>query len=196
MATAITNARTLEWVDSSDGTQPVVKIYAEGTSETFNAGDLVIYDASEDGVVEIAQGDGGVFGDSTDDEVADVSAFLGIALTAATGTSGSQIEVLIPRPQDIFAAVMFATDFTTMSAPVIDDIGTLVDFIKADTANNFTVGVLRGTNAGLFAKVIDICRQDTELRGGAVGNEPTYSAGDRVLVKFQSSILDAAGYQA
>lgn len=195
MATSLSNAPTLEWAGASDGTQPVVKDYAEGTSETFNKGDLVVYDASEDGVVIAAQGDGGVFGDTDDDESADNTIHLGIALKDATGTSGSLIPVLLPRPQDFFAAVVYTTDNTTIAAPVIDDIGKLVDFIRGDSNNNTAVGILRGTG-GSWARVVDLNRQDTQFRGGTIGGEPTYSAGDRVLVRFQEDALAASGRQA
>jgi hypothetical protein len=74
----------------------------------------------------------------------------------------------------------------------VDDIGSLVDFIKGDSNNGSKTGVLRGT-AGLWARIVDISRQDSTFRGGSAGNEPTYSAGDRVIVQFQSAALTGGG---
>jgi len=193
MATSLSNIPALEWVGRPGNEGPRVVDYAEGTSETFKKGDLVVYDVSEDGLVIAAQGDGGVYGDTGDDEVADNVFNLGIALKDATGTAGSLIPVLLPTAEDEFTCVVFTTDNTTVAAPVGDDIGTLVDFIKADSANGLKTGVLRGT-AGLWAKVVDINPQDRSLRAGGVGAaEPTYSAGDRVIVRFQVAAITGKG---
>lgn len=192
MATTLSNIPALEWV-GTPGTSPLVRDYAEGTGEVFKKGDLVVYDVSEDGVVLAASGDGGVYGDTGNDEVADNVFNLGIALRDATGTAGSTIPVLLPTADDVFAAVVFSVDNTTVVAPVGDDIGTLVDFIKADSGNGLKTGVLRGT-AGLWAKIVDVSPQDRSLRGGGFGaSEPTYSAGDRVIVRFQSAALSGKG---
>lgn len=193
MATSLSNIPALEWVGRPGNEGPRVVDYAEGTSETFKKGDLVVYDVSEDGLVVAAQGDGGVYGDTGDDEVADNVFNLGIALKDATGTAGELIPVLLPTAEDEFTCVVFTTDKTTVAAPVGDDIGTLVDFIKADSANGLKTGVLRGT-AGLWAKVVDINPQDRSLRAGGVGAaEPTYSAGDRVIVRFQVAAITGKG---
>ena len=195
MATSIANTPALEWVGVPGVEGPDVREYAEGTSETFKKGDLVIFDRSEDGLVIVAQGDGGVYGDSDNNEVANDTDFIGIALKDASGTSGTRIPVLIPRASDRFAAAIFATDNTTVSAPVVDDIGTTVDFIKGDSNNGSKTGVLRGT-AGIWAIVEDICPQDRTLRAGEVGAEATYSNGDRVIVRFLPSALGQTGSQA
>lgn len=193
MATTLSNIPALEWVGTPGVEGPIVRDYAEGTGETFKKGDLVVYDVSEDGLVIAAQGDGGVYGDTGNDEVADNVFNLGIALKDATGTAGSLIPVLIPQSSDRFAAVIFATDNTTVTAPVGDDIGTLVDFIKADSNNGSKTGVLRGT-AGLWARIVDVSPQDRSFRAGGVGAaEPTYSAGDRVIVQFQAAALTGKG---
>lgn len=198
MATSIANAAPLEWVSSGDGTPPVVKDYAEGTSETFARGDLVIFDQSENGIVIKTQGDGGVYGDTGNDEVADVTSFLGIALKAATGTAGSLIPVLLPRPQDEFAAVLFSTDNTTLVAPDVDNIGQIVDLIKGDSNNNSATGVLEplGGNGELWAKIYDIVRQDRVKAAAGPGTEGTYAIGDRVIIRFQPSALGQIGTQA
>lgn len=198
MATSIANAHPLEWAGSSDGTQPVVKLYREGSSETFAKGDLVIFDQSESGLVVVAQGDGGVYGDSDNDESADTTNFLGIALKAASGTAGTLIDVLIPRPQDYFAATLFATDNTTVVAPDEDNIGQILDLIKGDSNNNSATGVLEENTGGggTWVKVVDLDRQGTTFRGGTIGGEPTYAVGDRVIVRFQESALDGTGAQA
>ena len=193
MATSLSNLPALEWVGRPGVEGPEVRDYAEGTSETFKKGDLVVYDVSEDGLVVAAQGDGGVYGDTGNDEVADNVFNLGIALQDASGTAGTLISVLIPSQSDRFAAAIFSTDNTTVAAPVGDDIGTLVDFIKGDTNNGSKTGVLRGT-AGLWAKIVDISAQDRSFRSGGVGAaEPTYSAGDRVIVEFQVAALSGKG---
>ena len=197
MATSLANASPLEWAGASDGTQPIVRLYSEGTSETFVKGDLVIYDASENGIVQVTQGDGGVYGDSDDDEVANGTAHLGIAMEDASGTAGTLLSVLLPRPQDFFSAVLFSTDNTTIAAPDTDNIGTSVDFIKGDTNNNAVTGVLEGTTAGIWANIVGISEQDVLFRGGTPGQGmETMSAGDRVIVRFQPSALSAEGYQA
>lgn len=195
MATSLSNAPTLEWVgDPQVG--PYIVTYPEGTSETFKKGDLVIFDRSEDGLVVVAQGDGGVYGDSDNNEVADDTNFLGIALADASGTAQTEIAVLIPRPDDVFSAAICLTDNTTLTAPVVDDIGTTVDLIKFDSNNGSKTGVLRGTS-GITAVIVDINPQDRMLRGQGLGTaEPTYSAGDRVLFRFLPSALGQAGSQA
>lgn len=192
MATSLSNIAALEWVGPAN-LQPLIVDYAEGTGETFKKGDLVVYDLSENGVVIMTQGDGGVYGDADNDEVATLIDNIGIAQRDATGTAGSLIPVIKPRPfVDLFAATIFATDNTTVTAPVVDDIGSSVDFIKGDSNNGSKTGVLRGT-AGVWAQVVDISRQDSTFRGGSVGNEPTYSNGDRVIVTFQYNILAKDG---
>ena len=193
MATTLSNCPALEWVGTPGTEGPVVRDYPEGTGETFKKGDLVVYDASEDGLVVAAQGDGGVYGDTGNDEVADNVFNLGIAQKDASGTAGTLIPVLLPRQEDEFACAIFTTDNTTVAAPVGDDIGTLVDFIKGDSNNGSKTGVLRGT-AGLWARIVDVSPQDRSFRGGGQGaGEPTYSAGDRVIVRFQSAALSGKG---
>ena len=192
MATSLANLPALEWVGPPGVEGPDVVDYPEGTSETFKKGDLVLFDLSEDGLVVMTQGDGGVYGDGDNDEVATVVTNIGIALQDASGTAGTLIPVLKPRQMDRFACAIFATDNTTVTAPVVDDVGSLVDFIKGDSNNGSKTGVLRGT-AGLWAKVVDISAQDRSHRGGIPGSEPTYSAGDRVIVQFQVAALTAGG---
>lgn len=195
MATAISNASSLEWHGASDGSQPVIRLYPEGTSETFKKGDLVVFDQSENGLVVVPQGDGGVYGDTgtADDEVADVYTMLGIALEDASGTAGTLLQVLIPRPNDFFTCVLFSTDNTTIVAPDIDNIGNAVDLIKGDSNNNLVTGVLEN-NTGTWGQIVDINPQDTSARGGTIGATlPTYSAGDRVVFRFFPSALSATG---
>jgi len=195
MATALSNAPTIAWANSGDGTQPHIAQYPEGTSETFKKGDFVVFGQSENGLVIAPEGDGGVIGDSTHDEVADTFSLLGIALQDASGTAGTLISVLIPRATDRFSCVLYSTDNTTIVAPDIDNIGNAVDFIRGDTNNNFAVGVLEANlTSGGWAKIVDICHQDTTFRGGTVGATlPTYSAGDRVLVQFLPAALSYTG---
>lgn len=192
MATSLSNCPALEWVGPPGASGPDIVLYAEGTGETFKKGDLVIQDLSENGIVIMTQGDGGVYGDADNDEVATVVTNIGIALQDASGTAGTKIAVLKPRSQDRFACAIFATDNTTVTAPVVDDIGSLVDFIKGDSNNGSKTGVLRGT-AGLWARIVDISPQDRTHRSGEYGSEPTYSAGDRVIVQFQSAALTGGG---
>lgn len=177
----------IEWVKNAGGLSPSVRDYPEGTSETFKKGALVIYDVSEDGVVEVTRA-AGVPSDQN---------FLGIALKDATGTAGKRIPVLLPRSGDIFKASLASAEATDV-APVGDDRGKLFGLIKRSTgtpAGSYVVD----NSVTTWVKVIDINPEDVSKRGldllAALATG--FTAGeDSVLFEFQEAVLDNAGSQA
>lgn len=177
----------IEWVSNSGGLSPDIREYPEGTSETFKKGALVIFDQSEDGVVEVARA-AGVPADQN---------FLGIALKDATGTAGKIIPVLIPRSGDVFKASLASAEATAV-APSGDDRGRLYGIIKRSTGTPAGSYVLDNANT-TWVKVIDINPEDVTKRGGdlVAGTLPTMTADDDALLfRFQEGVLDNAGSQA
>ena len=178
----------IEWVYNEGGVGPLIREYPEGTSETFLRGALVIYDRSEDGVVEVTVASG----------VPSTTVHLGIALRAATGTAGSRIPVLIPRSGDVFKATL-ASDENTQVAPQTDDRGQLYGLIKlasGGTAGHFVVN----TGAATWVKVIDVNPEDLAKRGLdplVVQAQANFTAGsDGVIFRIIESVLAASGSQA
>lgn len=171
--------QTLTWVKNSRGTPALVRTFPEGASETFKKGALLHYDESENGVVEVARTAG----------VPDAATLLGIALEDATGTSGTDIDVLIPGVDDVFV-VAVASDADTPEAPTIDMIGDLVGIVKLSTTGGAGTEYVANSAATTFAKVIGFYGPDQEKRGGI---NATFSAGDRVLIQFISSVVSSDG---
>jgi len=177
-------AYAIEWVKNAAGKPANIRDYPEGTSETFKKGALVIYDRSEDGVVEVALA-AGVPSDQN---------FLGIALKAATGTAAKPIPVLLPQSGDIFKATL-ASNETTDAAPTGDDRGQLRGLIKKSADGKFVVD----TGNTTWVKVLDINPQDVTKRGLDIvaALASGFTAGeDGVLFQFQEGVLDNAGGQA
>ncbi|MGH9425478.1 MAG: hypothetical protein ACRD2L_04125 [Terriglobia bacterium] len=177
-------AVAIEWVKNEGGAGPRIRDYPEGTSETFKKGALVIYDRSEDGVVEVAVSSG----------VPSDANFLGIALKAATGIAGNRIPVLIPRSGDTFKASV-ASDQTTGVAPIGDHRGQLFGIIKLSADSKFVLDSATTSHV----KIIDINPEDVTKRGlelnGALASG--FTAGeDSLLFQFQEAVLDNAGGQA
>lgn len=171
--------QTLTWVKNGSGTPAHVITLPEGASETFKKGALLHYDESENGVVEVARASG----------VPSAQTMIGIALEDATGTTGTDIDVLIPRIDDIFVAAL-ASDQDTVSAPDIDVIGDAVGLIKlSSTGGAGTEYVVDSGNTN-WGRIIGLYGPDVEKRGGLTA---TYSAGDRVLFQFLSSVLTSDG---
>jgi hypothetical protein len=161
----------------------MVRTYAEGASETFKKGNPVIYDDSEDGVVAIGHSSG----------VPSAQTMLGIALQDATGTTGSDIDVLIVQPADVFSASL-ASDETTLVAPAADGVeGELFGIIKlaAGAGGDATEWAVDTGNTN-WVRVIDYDYRDIGRRGG----KANLVAGDRVLFQFLGAIIDSAGHQA
>lgn len=175
----------LRWVGNEKGTPAHIETYAEGTSETFKAGDLVIYDQSENGIVGLTATSG----------VPDTVAFLGIALQDASGTAATAIDVLIPNSDDIFSAILCSAIDTTV-APDHDNIGELDSLVKNTSTLDSVYGVLEGgTND--WVKIIKLDPQDQARQGiDPWAATQTGTAGDRVYFKFLTSALDGAGVQA
>jgi hypothetical protein len=141
-------------------------------------------DRSENGLVIVADASG----------VPSAQAFIGFALDAASGTAGTQIEVLIPTPDDLFIASLASAE-DTFVAPDVDNIGTLGGLIFMNAANNSVVAVDEGNTNWVYIE--DIYGGDIVKRGGEIGSSyPTMTAGDRVVFRFLNSVLDTAGSQA
>lgn len=174
----------LRWVGNQKGTPAHIETYAEGTSETFVSGDLVIYDQSENGVVGLTATSG----------IPDSVAFLGIARTAASGTAGTAIDVLIPNADDIFSAILCSAQDTTV-APDHDNIGQLYSVVKNTATLSLVYGVIEGGTDD-WVKVISLDRQDQARQAiDPWAATQTGTAGDRVYFKFLDAALNSAGTQ-
>lgn len=177
---------SLEWVKNSRGVPPLIRTYPEGTSETFKKGAPVIYDDSENGVVEITVSAG----------VPSAQTMLGIALQDASGTNGTDIDVLIPTDDDVFSAWL-ASDQDTLVAPAQDGVyGELFGLIKGSTT--LGAGTEWGVDTGNtnWVVVLDYDYRDVARRGGTANLVSGMSAGDRVLFRFLGTIIDGAGHQS
>ena len=173
---------TLEWVKNDRGTPALIRTYPEGASETFKKGAPVIYDDSEDGVVEIAVSSG----------VPSAQTMLGFALQDASGTTGTDIDVLIPQDGDVFSAALLS-DQDTLVAPASDGVyGEPFGLIKmSSTAGAGTEWGVDNGNTN-WVLVIDYDPRDVARRGGI----SSLTAGDRVLFRVLGTIIDSTGRQA
>lgn len=183
MATALSNIRPLSWVGSRSGAPFNVKVKPEGTSETFSAGHLVIMDKSENGIVALTAASG----------VPSAQAFYGIALDDASGTAGTQLDILVPTPDDLFVASLASAE-DTFVAPDVDNVGGAYGLILMDSSNSTVYAVDEGNTNWVIVE--EIYGPDITKRSGSVsGSYPTMSAGDRVVFRFLNSVLDTAGSQ-
>lgn len=176
--------QTLTWVKGPRGVPSgSIVTMPEGTSESFKKGALVAYDLSENGIVEVARTAG----------VPDVEAAFGIALEDATGTAGTDLDVLIPGADDEFV-VALASDQDTPVAPSIDSIGDAVGLVKLSTtggAGTEYVAVPGVDQSDLeWARVQRLYGPDVEKRGGI---NATFSAGDRVVIRFGARAFMGTG---
>jgi hypothetical protein len=175
----------IKWVGNDNGTPARIETYAEGTSETFIAGDIVIYDVSENGIVSIPTTSG----------EPDAVLMLGIALEAASGTAGTAIDVLIPSHDDVFSAILLSAQNTPV-APDHDNIGQLYSFVKQSGSLDNVYGVLEG-GSGDWVKILRLDPQDQARQGiDPWAATQTGTSGDRVYFKFLTAALDSAGTQA
>ena len=177
----------IEWVKNDGGTGPCIREYPEGTSETFKKGAPVVFDRSEDGVVEMPLTAG----------VPDSQAMLGIALKDATGTAGAVIPVLLPRSGDVFKASVASAQATAV-APVADDRGQLYGIIKRSTGTPAGQYVVDTGNT-TWVKVIDINPEDIIKRGGdlVAAAIPTMTSDeDGLIFRFLETVLAKSGTQA
>lgn len=171
----------LEWVSSSTGKYRV-RTYPEGDSETFKKGALLIYDDSEDGVVEVTTSSG----------VPSAQTFIGIALQDASGVSDADVDVLIPTDDDVFSAPL-ASDQDTLVAPAADGVyGELFGIIKLSATGGTGTEYVVDTGNTNWVKVIDYDPRDVARRNGIAN----LAAGDRVLFRFLGAVIDSAGRQA
>ena len=172
--------QTLTWVKNSRGTPALIRLIPEGAGETYKKGALLLYDESEDGVVETGRAAG----------VPTTQLVLGIALQDASGVQGTDQDVLIPTADDIFVAAL-ASDQDTVTAPGIDFIGDAVGLIKlSSTGGAGTEYVVDSGNVN-WGRVIGLYGPDQEKRGGILST--TFVAGDRVLFQFLSSVVTSDG---
>jgi len=165
---------TIAWYSNVHGAPSRIVTVPEGTSQTFSKGDLVIYDTSDDGVVIIADTAG----------VPDAQDFYGIALQDASGTDGTDIDVLVPQAGDLFEASLASAESTEV-APVRSAVtGQPYGLIQMTTGEY----VVDNGNVN-WVKVLGLHPADAQLRQ----SKTTLSAGDRVIFKFLESVLDNAG---
>lgn len=185
---------TIEWVGNATGSERYYsRTYPEGDSETFKKGALLEYDDSEDGVVEVDLSSG----------VPAAKDFIGIALQDASGTSDTDIDVLIVQTGDIFSA-MLSSDPSTLVAPTDDNvIGELFGLQRLATAATNSAGQAAAgteyaidTGATDWVKVLDYDPRDSARRNASAVTTTNYVAGDRVLFQFLNSILDGTGRQS
>jgi hypothetical protein len=141
-------------------------------------------DRSENGLVALANTSG----------VPTSQAFYGIALEDASTTAGTQIDVLIPQPGDVFVASLASAE-DTFVAPDVDNVGGAYGLILMDSDNS-TVFAVDEANTN-WVIVEEIYQPDITKRSGQVGaSYPTMSEGDRVVFRFLNSVLDTSGSQA
>lgn len=172
--------QTLTWVKNSSGRPAFIRTLPEGTSETFKKGALLLWDVSEVGVVEGARTSG----------VPDADSAYGIALEDASGTAGTDIDVLIPQEGDIFMAAL-ASDADTPIAPVAaTHIGLGVGIVKLSTTGGAGTEYVVSTADDDAGIILDIYGPDVEKRGG---RSATFSAGDRVLFQFSAGFFSNRG---
>lgn len=172
---------TIKWVKNVYGGGALVQEYPEGDSETYAKGTPVVYDESEDGIVELANSSG----------VPSNQTMLGIALEDASGVSDQLQDVLIPRPGDVFSASIASSQTTTV-APALDQIGDLAGIILLNSTGGDGDEYVVDTGNTNWVKIIGLEPQDLERRGGLVAS---LAAGDRVLFQFLGSILDSDASQ-
>lgn len=175
--------QTFRWVKNIYGSGALVRRYPEGDSETYKIGAILLYDASENGVVEGARSSG-----KPDDDLQ----MLGLALKDAVNNSvNNPVDVLIPRPGDVFESSLGSGEDSVV-APDLDNIGDLYGVVKLSSTGGAGVEYVVDENdtSNPYVKVIDVQPQDAERRsfpGSAM------SAGDRVLFVFLSTVLDSNG---
>ena len=183
MATALSNAPAIKWCGSATGSTYRTVTRAEAASQTFKIGALLTYDTSADGVIEAATTSGNL----------DALGIYGIALSNATGTTGSPIDILRPNVNDEFTAILCSAEDTAV-APDDEDIGIHYELGKMDSSNNSVFAVRNETTAPMV-KVVEVNPQDIAVRGGSPADPttPTMSAGDKVVFSFLASVLDTTG---
>lgn len=173
----------IEWVKNESGKPAQIIPYPEGTGETFKKGALVIFDRSEDGVVEVTLA-AGVPSDQN---------FLGIALKDASGTQGTEIPVLIPTANDVFSAELSNNSQTVFTAPAGDDRGQNYGLIKMSVSLKFVVD----KNASTWVKVLDVDPRDVaKEQADPLSALTAMKVNQRLTFKFLESVLDNPGSQA
>jgi hypothetical protein len=156
---------TIEWRRKLGGGLPSVQTFDEGSTETFAKGAPVIYDVSEDGLVEATAA-------ATD--------MLGIAYETASGTSGTELDVLIPDDSDVFSATISATGANSTA-------------VHASTNFGKAFGLLKSTESGETTKWTVNASDTTNVRVVVLGVDPKDTegtSGGRVLFRFISTAYD------
>src|SRR3990172_5661060 len=111
---------TVEWVRNEHASPKTIRSYAEEASQTFKKGAAVVLDSTSKEVEELATTAG----------VPNSVILLGFALEDATGTAGSEIDVLIPQPGDVFTAAVLTDQDTTVAPDYDTDVAENYTFIK------------------------------------------------------------------
>ena len=175
---------TVEWVRNEHASPKTIRTYAEEASQTFKKGAAVVLDSTSKEVEELATTAG----------VPNSVILLGFALEDATGTAGSEIDVLIPQPGDVFTAAVLTDQDTTVAPDYDTDVAENYALIKmsATAGDGEEWGLERAAGeASPFVEVIGLDPRDATRRGvdpNAVAS--ALNAGDRLLFKVLATVLD------
>lgn len=189
------NLFTIEWVGNVTGADKYHSDTfpeASGTA-TFKKGAPLTYDLSADGVDQNPLGTG----------VPSTAAMLGLALQDASGTTNTDIDVLLVQPGDLFSA-MVSSDVAALIAPVTDHRGVLMGIQQltaaatSAAANNLVASATEfalDTGATNWARVLNIDPRSIARAGGSKPVLPTLATGDRLLFTFLGSVTSDADGQ-
>lgn len=158
----------INWVRRQGGGVPEVINYAEGASQTYKAGQPLVFDTSLEGVKLASVG---------------TVAFVGIALKDATGTTGAEAPVLVPTTADVFTATISASGANLAAAHDQNNVNRLLGWIASTETDNtakITIDEDNGTNH--WVKVQKVYTD---------GNEPEGTAGGRVYFNFIAAAIDS-----
>lgn len=171
--------QTLTWVKNSRGTPANYVTKEEGSTQSFKKG-AVLDLSSTAQLLEADRSSGALVED----------AIYGLAAEDATGTQGTELDVLIPSADDEFICAL-ASDADTVIAPgagATSQIGAVGGIVKLSTtggAGTEYVFLAGGTTGD--CKIIDFWKPDVEKRGGV----SSLVAGDRVVIRFLDATLGA-----
>jgi hypothetical protein len=162
----------IAWEYRIGGGVPDIRNFPEGDSETWNVfnNDLqglvpVIYDISEDGIVTCAT---------------DMVAMLGLACADATGTSDTDIPVMMVTTSDVFSATASTDGANATTAHTLDMVGLnygLIPSTESGETDKWTVN----TNETSNSAVTQIDRHPQDSWG---------TSGGRILFRFMNKVLE------
>jgi hypothetical protein len=159
----------INWVKRLGGGVPEVVVYPEGASQTYKAGQILVFDTSLEGVKLASVG---------------TTSMVGIALKDATGTTGADAPVLVPTAEDIFTATISASGANLAAAHDRDNIGFIYDWIAStETDNTDKITIDEDAAGGSDWLIVRDIYTD--------GNEPAGTAGGRMYFSFHTTALQS-----